>query len=85
MGIIPPAVDPGEAEQTATGSHRRDSDARGPYVATAPGNGPLPSGRVDGRRDDEGEWGSGYGNWCGGRFGVKPRLTLAGEAGTVVP
>jgi len=50
--VIPPAVDPGEAEQTGTRGTRLGSSCHVGLDSGAPGAGPLPGGRVDGRRDD---------------------------------
>jgi len=52
--VIPSAVDPGQAEQTITRGARLGSDRLVVHKSGTPGDGPLPGGRVDGRRDDNG-------------------------------
>ena len=47
--VIPPAVDPGEAEQTGTRGTRLGSSCHVGLDSGAPGAGPLPGGRVDGK------------------------------------
>lgn len=48
---LPPAIDPGEAEQTVTGAASVGRDAARSARHGGPGAGPLPGGWVDGIRE----------------------------------
>jgi len=73
VAVIPSAVDPGQAEQAVTRGARLGSERLAVHEGGAPGDGLLPDGRVDGRRDDSGH-----------RCGVGQSRTIGMERGALM-